>query len=196
MDKSLKNKGITLVSLTITIIILKILSGITIVQLTESGIFEKTKEARYKWDNAQKEEEIQIAKYNNEIDGYVDGDRENITSTEELNKKITDAINASWERTVLYNNRKITATGIYDLTDDISKYRMFIIESKNSSDGDRITESTFVVDETITDSKGFLLHAFDNRYAWFDFTQGTNKINVTYVFNEYIYRIIGIGKIK
>ena len=44
-----KNKGITLVSLVITIIILLILAGITIVQLTKSGLFAKAEEAKEKY---------------------------------------------------------------------------------------------------------------------------------------------------
>lgn len=75
MKKMVKNNGITLIALVITVIILLILAGITISQLTGSAIFEKAKEARDKWKNTQNEEEIQIAEYSNEIDNYVDGDR-------------------------------------------------------------------------------------------------------------------------
>ena len=41
-----KNLGITLVALVITIVILLILAGISISTLTNTGIFEKTKEAK------------------------------------------------------------------------------------------------------------------------------------------------------
>ena len=90
MEKQkLKNmKGITLVALTITIIILLILAGITISQLSGSGVFEKAKEARDKWQNAQNEEEIQIAKYNNEIESYIEGDR-TLTNAEKMMKPNT-----------------------------------------------------------------------------------------------------------
>ena len=47
-------KGITLVALVITIIILLILAGISISTLTNTGIFEKAKEAKQKSENAQK----------------------------------------------------------------------------------------------------------------------------------------------
>lgn len=43
-----ENKGITLVALVVTIIILLILSGISIMVLTQTGIFEKAKEAKEK----------------------------------------------------------------------------------------------------------------------------------------------------
>ena len=84
MKKTLmKNKAITLIALVITIIILLILAGITISQLSGSGIFEKAKEARDKWQNAQNEEEMQIAKYTNDINSYVDATRGSVTLTDE-----------------------------------------------------------------------------------------------------------------
>ena len=58
-------KGITLIFLTITIILILILAGVAISTLSNNGIFERTKEARDKWQNAQNEEEMQIAEYSN-----------------------------------------------------------------------------------------------------------------------------------
>ena len=49
-------KGITLVALVITIIILLILAGISIASLTQTGLFEKAKDAKQKSENAQAEE--------------------------------------------------------------------------------------------------------------------------------------------
>ena len=64
-------KGITLVALVITIIILLILAGISISTLTNTGIFEKAKEAKQKSENAQKEEDRLISEYEKEIDAEV-----------------------------------------------------------------------------------------------------------------------------
>ena len=47
-----KNKGITLVALVITIIILLILAGISISALTNTGIFGKAKDAKQKSEDA------------------------------------------------------------------------------------------------------------------------------------------------
>ena len=55
------------------------MAGITISQLSGSGIFERTKEARGKWQNAQNEEEMQIDKYSKEIENYVGSGRELIS---------------------------------------------------------------------------------------------------------------------
>lgn len=53
-------KGITLISLVITIIILLILAGITIVQLTGSGLFEKSKLAKVYSREAEAEEKVNL----------------------------------------------------------------------------------------------------------------------------------------
>ena len=49
-----KSKGITLVALVITIILLLILSGISISALTNTGIFQKAKDAKQASENAEK----------------------------------------------------------------------------------------------------------------------------------------------
>ena len=46
MEKLRKNKGITLVALVITIIILLILAGISIQAITNTGLFANTKRAK------------------------------------------------------------------------------------------------------------------------------------------------------
>ena len=48
MKKTKEQKGITLVALIITIIILLILAGISIANLTQTGLFEKAQEAKEK----------------------------------------------------------------------------------------------------------------------------------------------------
>ena len=48
-------KGITLIALVITIVVLLILAGISISALTQTGLFEKTKQAEQKYENAQVE---------------------------------------------------------------------------------------------------------------------------------------------
>ena len=50
------NKGITLVALVITIIILLILAGITIASLTQTGLFAAAQDAKTKTEEKQLEE--------------------------------------------------------------------------------------------------------------------------------------------
>ena len=66
----MKNKGITLISLVITIIILLILSGISISALTQTNLFEKTKQAKQKTEESQEQEETTLGKYEEEVNKY------------------------------------------------------------------------------------------------------------------------------
>lgn len=62
MKEKSKTKGITLIALVITIIILLILAGITISTLTgENGLFSRAKEAKEKTIKAELKEEIELA---------------------------------------------------------------------------------------------------------------------------------------
>ena len=72
----MKNKGITLVALVVTIILLLILAGISIATLTGSGLFENAKLAEQKSKNTQELEDSILKEYENKIGEYVDGTRE------------------------------------------------------------------------------------------------------------------------
>lgn len=67
---NLKNKGITLIALVITIVILLILAGIAISQLTGNGLFEKIGQAKNEHINAQNVENTVLESYESEIDLY------------------------------------------------------------------------------------------------------------------------------
>lgn len=70
--KNRKEKGITLVALVITIVILLILAGISISTLTNTGIFEKVKEAKSLSENAEKKQNEVLDEYEKEMDQYGD----------------------------------------------------------------------------------------------------------------------------
>ena len=61
--KNLNERGITLIALVVTIIILLILSGVTLnMALSQDGLFSKTQEAADKYKQAQEDEELEIEK--------------------------------------------------------------------------------------------------------------------------------------
>ena len=70
-------KGITLVALVITIVIMLILTGVGIQAITNTGLFNKTKEAKQKSENAQVEENTTLADYTSKIDSYISTGRAN-----------------------------------------------------------------------------------------------------------------------
>ena len=61
MEKIINNKGITLVALVITIVILLILAGISIQAITNTGLFANAKKAKEKSIEGQLKEEISLA---------------------------------------------------------------------------------------------------------------------------------------
>ena len=65
-----KGKGITLVALVITIVILLILAGISISTLTNTGIFQKAKDAKKASENAEKEQKQTLSEYERELNKY------------------------------------------------------------------------------------------------------------------------------
>lgn len=71
MRKTNGKKGITLVALVITIIILLILAGISISALTNTGIFQKAKDAKNASENAELEQNTRLDEYESELDKYI-----------------------------------------------------------------------------------------------------------------------------
>ena len=69
----LKNKkGITLIALVITIVVLLILAGVTVsLILDENGIIAKSKDARARWNNAQMNEEKNMGEIDKTLDEIV-----------------------------------------------------------------------------------------------------------------------------
>ena len=98
MEKELKRTkkiaGITLIALVITIVVLIILAGVLInISLGNNGLFNKAKTAKEMYTNAQAQEETEIAKITNNIDGYVGGNRDYETEINTLKSRIAELEN-------------------------------------------------------------------------------------------------------
>ncbi len=86
-----QNKGITLVALVITIIILLILAGISISALTGSGLFQKAGDAKNSYEEAERRENSILGEYENYIDNLGNGGNAgNLPSTEETTPYMPD----------------------------------------------------------------------------------------------------------
>lgn len=94
-------KAITLIALVITIIVLLILAGVTVATLSNSGLFEKTQEAKEKWENAKETEETGIGKMANGID---------LLSTRVLEEDSNSEIGRTYNETVLFDQPKTSGT--------------------------------------------------------------------------------------
>ena len=71
-----KNKGITLIALVITIIILLILAGISISALTNQGLFKNAKIAQNATEKAEAEQGQRLNEYEDEINKYLNNSNE------------------------------------------------------------------------------------------------------------------------
>ena len=89
-----KDKGITLIALVITIIILLILAGISISALTNQGLFKNAREAKNRTEAAQKEEQDLLNQYEDELNKYLNNSNE-----DEKIGLITDNINKVLNKT-------------------------------------------------------------------------------------------------
>ena len=89
-----KDKGITLIALVITIIILLILAGISISALTNQGLFKNAKIAQNATEKAEKEQGQRLNEYEDEINKYLNNSNE-----DEKIGLITDNINKELSKT-------------------------------------------------------------------------------------------------
>ena len=96
-------KGITLIALVITIIVLLILAGVSIAMLTgQNGILTQAQNAKNRTEEAQGEEENRLNEYNNIINNYVNGGTTGgdttgstlgtVTGNEESNTTVQDSL--------------------------------------------------------------------------------------------------------
>ena len=87
MKKYKSQRGITLIALIITIIILLILAGISISALTNQGLFKNAKETQNAMDKAEGEQGKVLNEYEDEINKYLENDDKTV---EKLVDKVND----------------------------------------------------------------------------------------------------------
>ena len=68
-------KGITLIALVITIIILLILATISVQSLTNTGLFKKAQEAKNAMEKAEEEQQLMLNEYEEELNKYSGTDK-------------------------------------------------------------------------------------------------------------------------
>lgn len=124
--------GITLVALVITIIILLILAGITISQLTGSGLFENARLAQEKSKNAQEKEDGILRDYENQMGEYINSNRNDNKPISQLTGIKTDIfVNGQYSNTGTFSE-KTTMNSFTNTTDSenkISEYLSYSAES-------------------------------------------------------------------
>ena len=137
------NKGITLVALVITIIILLILAGVAITALTQTGLFENTKQAKNAMENAQNEENTILSDYDNKINEIVGG----AVREESSNKG-----NILWKNNDI--NSEFAAQTV-ELSDNLENYDYVKIffQTYYSKETDVVANQFFSVESLVIDKK-------------------------------------------
>lgn len=170
-----KNAGITLVALVITIVVLIILATVVInLSLGQNGLFNKAKIASQEYKNAQDYEEEQIAKYSNDINSYVDGNRDISSDIENLQRQI-DEIKSNYvkkeENILVWSLIDVISpnTNWVKSTKDINQYKYIAICCGSSSQGMVLNPSIISVkqfkEEFISSSKYFCSQVTDGYIA-------------------------------
>ena len=144
-----RNNGITLIALIITIIVLLILAGITVAQLSGNGLFENAKLAKEKYKNSKQDEDNGIYKYNNKIEEYLNNGRDYEAEISELTQEIN-----SLKTTVNYN-----LSQILEISSDVQSVTGYIKRNANVVDinlmvtyGSAVTANSFSTFATLKDS--------------------------------------------
>ena len=86
MKKHKSTRGITLIALVITIIILLILAGISISALTNQGLFKNAKDAQNATEKAEAEQGKTLNEYEDEINKY-------LSNNDKTEEKLVDKVN-------------------------------------------------------------------------------------------------------
>ncbi len=194
MKKDSKNKGITLIALIITIIVLIILSGIAInLTLKENGIFNKAQLAKEKHINATKEEEEELNNMYGELLLATNDDAKVTMTVKELKQILNEN---KTKETVLWEGTA-NKQGEYKFINesyDINNYDRIIIEHSqngNHKSSTSLSKANITKDET-TDIG---LWGYDTRYTILNFTDNgfvIKSINGTDGYYIYVESIIGI----
>ena len=129
------NKGITLVALVITIIILLILAGVAITALTQTGLFENAKQAKNAMENAQTKENAILSDYSSEINEYISSNRNDKENSQSLINKDDGIYNKS-EGGYIFNTSQnditYTSNNIITLSESIENYNYIEFECDNN----------------------------------------------------------------
>ena len=130
----MKNKGITLIALVITIIVLLILSGITIQGLTNTGIFENANKAKLETKRSQIKEwlslnlmEAQTTNYNKTDSEILEIARGKAEKSEEL-KKLGKTVNVDGEISTEEDGQ--TVPPYFDVIVDNDMYKVSMEEQE------------------------------------------------------------------
>ena len=196
MKQKLKNeKGITLVALVITIIVLLILAGVTLsMVMGDSGIFGKTNNAKEQTKLSNAEEIIKLAVLENKVKS-VSGDADALTNEElktEIGKKLTEQGYTVSGSTVTYygdktinienylDKEKTTTYTAYNVGDQVTVggEKFYVIKASSESE-----EKVTLLAEKNIDTTTMVQSDSANTIAFSSTNYWKNIEGITYPYN-------------
>ena len=184
-----QTKGITLIALVITIIILLILAGVTITMLTgDNGILKQATNARETNSKAEFEEEVKLAVIASRVNDTASIDLK--TLDEELNKisgtTITKSTDDNLPWTVKKENYEVTITADGAITSnttgkDDDKKDEPVVESEVMKQAKAAMPEGAHIDSTTNENTGIvMIDSNDNEWVWVEvpatvFTSATSS---------------------
>ena len=148
-----KDRGITLVALVITIIILLILATISIQSLTNTGLFKNAQKAKDETQNAAENQAKTLNEYEDELNKYISGD------VKKPVKKVSDNIGSvlsTTDNTELedaYGNKIVVPAG-------------FKIVSDSTTSNAQTVDKGIVVEDATVDSEGKATATAGSQFVW------------------------------
>ena len=178
-----KDKGITLIALVITIIILLILAGISISALTNQGLFKNAKAAQNATEKAEKEQGQRLNEYEDEINKYLGNSKESFKGTTvEDAMKYNDALNAedNTELKDAKNNKIVVPAGFKIINGATTVDKGIVIENVTET-ATKGSQFVWVPVGTITKADGTTATITLGRYDFNSTTGVESAYSGTYV---------------
>ena len=167
-----KDKGITLIALVITIIILLILAGISISALTNQGLFKNAKIAQNATEKAEKEQGQRLNEYEDEINKYLGNSKDESkddtkgTTVEEAIKK--NGALSTTDNTELKDakNNKIVVPAGFKIVEGATTVDKGIVIEDVTETATKGSQFVWIPVGTITKADGTSVEINLNRYTF------------------------------
>ena len=167
-----KDKGITLIALVITIIILLILAGISISALTNQGLFKNAKAAQNATEKAKEEQGQRLNEYEDEINKYLENEDENTKAFKEKVGKVLSTTDNT-EIKDAKNNKIVVPAGFKIIEGATTVDKGIVIEDVTET-ATKGSQFVWIPVGTITKSDGTTATITLGRYS-FDSTTGVES---------------------
>ena len=164
-----KDKGITLIALVITIIILLILAGISISALTNQGLFKNAKAAQNATEKAEAEQGQRLNEYEDEINKYLENEDEHTKAFKEKVGKVLSTTDNT-EIKDAKNNKIVVPAGFKIVNGATTVDKGIVIEDVTET-ATKGSQFVWIPVGTITKSNGTTATITLGRYD-FDATTG------------------------